>query len=442
MHIVIIGNGIAGITAARYIRKLTNWEITVIGDETEHFYSRTALMYIYMGHLTYEHTKPYEDWFWEKNSIGLVFDRVETIDVEQKQLRLREHEPILYDRLLIATGSQNRKLDVPGVDLQGVQGLYGIPDLQQMDEQTKGIERAVVIGGGLIGIEMAEMLRSRNIPVTFLVREESYFRTVFREEEARLVTQEVLHHGINLRLEEEVAEIRGDEQGRVKSVRTQSGEEIPCQWVGISIGVEPNVALAREAGLEVHRGILADEHLQTSKPDIFAAGDCVELRHPPQGWKAISPIWYSGGIQGEIAAANICDRKLPYDPGIYFNSAKFMSVEWQVYGQVGHELLEDEAELYWQHPHRPQSLRITCEKESGAVRGFNALGIRLRQLVCEEWIRDRRDIRYVVEHLEDAFFDPEFYRKWYKDVRKHFNQKFPDQPLQERKKVLWWRREG
>ena len=169
-NIVIIGNGIAGITAARHIRKGSQSRITVISSETEHFFSRTALMYIYMGHMRYEHTKPYEDWFWKKNHIELVKDHVVRVSTPDKSLMLASGNTVHYDILIIATGSRSNKFGWPGQDLKGVQGLYSFQDLEAMESGTKNIHRAVVVGGGLIGIEMVEMLLSRKIEVTFLIR--------------------------------------------------------------------------------------------------------------------------------------------------------------------------------------------------------------------------------------------------------------------------------
>ena len=158
--IVIIGNGIAGITAARHIRKLSDNEITVISGETDHFFSRTALMYIYMGHMKYENTKPYEDWFWDKNRINLKKAWVKSIDFDQKEIALDGEGNMAYDKLILATGSQSNKFGWPGQDLDGVQGLYSYQDLELMEANTKDVHQAVILGGGLIGVEMAEMLHS------------------------------------------------------------------------------------------------------------------------------------------------------------------------------------------------------------------------------------------------------------------------------------------
>ena len=152
--IVIIGNGIAGVTAARHIRKRSDHQITIISSETKHFYSRTALMYIYMGHMKFENTKPYEDFFWKKNRINLVFDHVEKVVPSSNRLQLKSGATIPYDILIIASGSKSNKFGWPGQDLKGVQSPYGYPDLELMEENTKGINHAVMVGGGLIGIEM------------------------------------------------------------------------------------------------------------------------------------------------------------------------------------------------------------------------------------------------------------------------------------------------
>ena len=166
--VIIIGNGIAGITCARHIRKLSDFDITVISSESKYFYSRTALMYIYMGHMKQEHTQPYEDFFWEKNRISLLQSHVQLISPPQNHILLTDGTILNYDFLVIATGSKSNKFGWPGQDLEGVQGLYNLQDLQSMEQHTKDIKHAVVVGGGLIGIETVEMLLSRKIAVTFL----------------------------------------------------------------------------------------------------------------------------------------------------------------------------------------------------------------------------------------------------------------------------------
>ena len=156
MHIAIIGNGISGITAARYIRKLSEHKITVISSESDHFFSRTALMYIYMGHMRFEDTKPYEDWFWEKNRINLKKGFVKKVNHQDNEILFTKGEKMKYDKLILATGSASNKFGWPGQDLEAVHGMYSLQDLEAMEKYSEGLKCAVIVGGGLIGIEMAE----------------------------------------------------------------------------------------------------------------------------------------------------------------------------------------------------------------------------------------------------------------------------------------------
>jgi NAD(P)H-nitrite reductase large subunit len=377
--IVIIGNGISGITCARNIRKQSNFDITVISSETEHFYSRTALMYIYMGHMKYEHTKPYEDWFWQKNRITLVKDNVTTIDIQSKRLLLHAGSPIHYDKLVIATGSVSNKPNFPGIELNGVQSLYGMPDIELMNENTHGIKRGVIVGGGLIGIEMAEMLLSRNIHVTFLVRENFYWDNILPKEEATLVSNHIKEHHVDLRTATELKEIKGE--GKVKSIITNKGEEIACEFVGVTVGVSPNTSLLKNTEIETDKGVLVNEYFETNIPDVYAIGDCVQHRNPPAGRKAIEQIWYTGKIHGETLAQTLCGKRTDYNPGPFFNSAKFFDIEYQTYGTVNAQPAEDETAFYWEHAGGKICFRAVYNKDDETIIGFNVLGMRLRHAV-------------------------------------------------------------
>jgi len=133
-HIVIIGNGISGVTVARHIRKLSDKRITIISSETEYFFSRTALMYVYMGHMKFEHTQPYEPWFWKKNRIELKQAYVEKVDTNNSNLILKGGETFSYDKLILATGSKPNKFGWPGQDLEGVMGMYHKQDLENLEK--------------------------------------------------------------------------------------------------------------------------------------------------------------------------------------------------------------------------------------------------------------------------------------------------------------------
>jgi NAD(P)H-nitrite reductase large subunit len=407
-NIVIIGNGISGITCARHIRKLSNHRITVISSESEHFFSRTALMYVYMGHMKFEHTKPYEDFFWEKNKIEIVKKFVKQVDTKNKLLLFSDGSSISYDILVLATGSKPNKLGWAGQDLKGVQGLYSLQDLEQMEVNSRNVSSAVIVGGGLIGIEMAEMLRSRQIGVTFLVRDKNFWDSILPLEEAKMINRHIQEHHVDLRLEVELKEIKGDSSGRVSSIVTNKGEEIPCQFVGLTVGVSPNIDFLTDSGIEIDRGILINAYFETNVPGIYAIGDCAQFNQPLKGRKSIEQVWYTGRMHGETLAKTICDERTAYSPGHWFNSAKFFDIEYQTYGLVSSKLSENELTFYWEHSNGKINFRLVYDKNDGHIIGFNAFGFRLRHEVCDKWLSERRSIDYIIERLAEANFDPEF----------------------------------
>ncbi|MEM1177211.1 MAG: FAD-dependent oxidoreductase [Acidobacteriota bacterium] len=434
-QIVILGNGVAGITAARHLRKRCDDEILVISGESDHFFSRTALMYIYMGHMAYENTKPYEDHFWKENRIRLLRTWIQAIDTAQRQLLDADGRQIPYDVLILATGSKPNKFGWPGQDLDGVQGLYSLQDLENMERYTRGIERGVVVGGGLIGIEMSEMMHSRDIPVSFLVREKSWMERVFPAEESEMINQEIRDNGIDLRLGTELDRIEGDEHGRAKAAVTKDGSTIPCQFLGLTVGVSPNIEFVRSSGVECDRGILVDDSLETSVPGVYAIGDCAQIRDPLPGRRPVEPLWYTGRMMGETVARVLTGEDLSYDPGTWFNSAKFFDLEWQVYGKVPSQPDEGEGTLVWKDPGGKKLIRLNyLDEGERPVIGYQVMGIRYRHDVCQEWLDARKPLRYVLENLGVVNFDPEFYRQHEADLVEVYNRQFPGESLKLKRK--------
>jgi len=427
--IVIIGNGISGITAARHIRKRSNHHILVISSETNHFFARTALMYIYMGHMKYEHTKPYEDGFWKKNKIDLLKDHVEQVDTDSKSVHLKSGDKINYGMLIIASGSVSNKFGWPGQDLKGVQGLYSYPDLQTMEIYSTETKRAVIVGGGLIGIEMAEMFLSRNIEVTLLVREKEFWNNVLPLQEAELISKHIRSHHVDLKLETELKEIIGDANGRAKGIVTDKGETIECQFVGLTVGVSPNIQFLKGSKIETKRGILVNEFLETNIVDVYALGDCVERKYELPGRRNIEQVWYTGRMMGEIAAQTICGEKTKYEPGPWFNSAKFFDIEYQTYGNVGNELKPNEEEFYWEHSSGTKAMHFVWDKPSKQFIGINTFGIRLRHECFDKWLREKKSIDFVMAKLAEANFDPEFFTRHEFEIIEQFKMKIGNRQI-------------
>ncbi len=424
-HIVIIGNGISGVTLARHIRKNSEKKITIISSESEYFFSRTALMYVYMGHMTFENTQPYETGFWKKNKINLVKGFVEHVDTTNKQLQLKEGSAISYDILVLATGSKPNKYGWPGQDLKGVMGMYHKQDLDTLEQYAPNnqvCKRAVIVGGGLIGIEMAEMLRSRDIAVTFLVRESSFWNGVLPAGESEMINNHIKEHHIDLRLGASLKEIKSDENGRVKSVILEgTEEEILCNVVGLTAGVSPNIDFLKKSGIELGRGVKVNRLLQTNIKDVYAIGDCAEQHEAIGDRRAIEAVWYTGRMMGETLAQTICGNPTEYKPGHWFNSAKFLDIEYQTYGWVWAKPKENEARFYWEHASGKKCIHFSYDKNTRDFIGINTFGIRMRHEFFDAVLTKKQSIEHVLTHLADANFDPEFYKLHEPEIITQFN---------------------
>lgn len=419
-HIVIIGNGISGITAAKYIRKLSDKQITVISSEADYFFSRTALMYVYMGHMKFEQTQPYEKTFWNENNIFIEKDYVVSVNPLNEIIYLKSGIPVTYDKLIIATGSKSNKFGWPGQDLHGVTGLYNKQDLEYIEENTANCKHAVVVGGGLIGIELAEMLLSRNIAVTFLVREKSFWDIVLPPGESEMINRHIIEHGIDLKLGTGLKEIIADENGRARAVVTDKNETIDCQFVGLTAGVSPNIDFLKGSGIEIGRGVKVNRYLQTNFENIYAIGDCAEQHEAIGNRRPIEAVWYTGRMMGETVAQTICGNPTQYNPGNWFNSAKFLDIEYQTYGWVFAEPKDNEEHFYWEHKDGKICVRFVYNKTSREFTGINTFGIRMRHDFFDKVLTEKRSIDYVMGNLAAANFDPEFFTKYEAEINAAF----------------------
>jgi NADPH-dependent 2,4-dienoyl-CoA reductase/sulfur reductase-like enzyme len=344
-----------------------------------------------------------------------------------------------YDNLILATGSSPNKFGWPGQDLKGVTGMVSLQDLETIETYTKNIRRGVVVGGGLIGIELAEMLRSRNIDVTFLIREPYFWSGVLPQQEGEMISSHIKEHHVDLRVNTELKQINGDESGRVTSITTSEGEEIKCEFVGLTVGVHANIGLAEGTGIETNRGFLVNEYLETSVPGIYAIGDCAELREHVPGRRAIEQVWYVGRMMGEVVAQTIAGTQTVYRPGPWFNSAKFFDIEYQTYGNVCSNLPEEEQAFFWKAENKDIAVHITFKKDDHRFTGINTFGIRMRHRHFDKWLSEEVNVSAVLENLEEANFDPEFFRDYSKEIRMSFAKQYPEISLQvkpRRKKIL------
>lgn len=414
MHYVVIGNGVAGIEAALTIRRRYSPKearITVISKETDYFFSRTALMYAYMDLMKRKELEPHERSMYEKQSIDLIRAAVVDLDEEAQSIQLDDGRTLTFDRLLLAVGARARMLNWEGVKdvKEGLVHLVSMQDLDECERLTPSTKKAVVVGGGLIGIELVECLRFHGVDVTFLVREPFFWPAALAEPEGEMITEHIREHGVDIRHNEELDRVMVDSSGRVSGIRTSLDEEIPCQMLGICIGVQAQTDWLKNAtsAPEVQRGIVVDASFRTSRKNVWAAGDCVEM-HRDGHQPLIETIWYSARLHGELAARSMMGDEIEYRPPLFYNSSKFFEIEYTTVGQAT-DPPEGAKSLFRKHPTKKISQRIVY-RDDGVVIGFNMLGSRWNHTVLERWVQERRTVDFVREHLREAQFDVEFGR--------------------------------
>ena len=431
MRYAIVGNGVAGITAALELRKREpRAEINVISGESDYFFSRTALMYSFMDRMTRRDLEPFERGVFDAQRIGRVRGWVTDLDAQSRTLALSDGRKLAWDRLLLTSGSSPRRPQWLGLDQvrSGLVNFVSMQDLEACEGAAQRGGKAVVVGGGLIGIELVECLRWAGMQVTFLIREPWYWPVALSQAESAMVLEHMRHHGINVVIGEAVTRVETDLQGAVTAVATEQGTRYECCALGVSIGVQPAVDWLRKVSTapRVGRGIVVDPGFRTSLDGVFAAGDCAELELPGCA-PLVEQIWYSAKRQGRLAAHSMLGEPVHYIPPIFFNSSKFFEIEFTTVGRFANESLTAELPapnaqhvFYFRYPDKDASVRIA--EQGGAVQAFNMLGSRWDHNKFEQWIEERRSLDAVMDRLHQAQFDVEFGRLDLAPARAAFHQ--------------------
>ncbi|MCH8087692.1 MAG: FAD-dependent oxidoreductase [Chloroflexi bacterium] len=321
---VIVGANLAGGSAAETLRREGfDGLIHLIGLEPDRPYDRPPLSKEYLrGEKEREKLffKPPE--FYDEQEIGLRLGTGATrLDPAGQTVELDTGETLKYDKLLLATGGRIRKLNVPGTDLEEVYYLRTIGNSQRLAESINRSRKAVVVGAGFIGSEVAASLRMKGLDVTLLEIEPVPLRHVLGDELGEIYAGIHRGHDVDLRLSEGIAEIQGHR--RAERVITSSGASIDCDLVVIGVGVAPQTRLVDGTGIEVDNGILVDEYCRTSLPNIFAAGDVANWWHPGLGQRLRVEHWDNALNQGAAAARSMLGRQESYAPLLYFWSDQY-----------------------------------------------------------------------------------------------------------------------
>ncbi|MGH8823867.1 MAG: NAD(P)/FAD-dependent oxidoreductase [Jiangellaceae bacterium] len=335
---VIVGASLAGAKTAEALRdRGHDGPIVLVGDETERPYERPPLSKDYLtGKADRDTVYVHQPSWYDEHDVELrLGTTVTAVDPGSHRVVLDDGEPLDYAKLLIATGSTPRPLPVPGADLDGVLYLRRLADSDRIRQTLHEGTRLVVVGAGWIGLETAAAARAAGAEVTVLERSELPLLRVLGPEMAQVFADLHRDHDVDLRPGVAVAEITGHD-GRVGAVVLKDGARLPADAVIAGVGITPVTELAEAAGLDVDNGILVDEHLRTSDPDIYAAGDVANAFHPRLGRRLRVEHWANALHQPAVAAAGMLGDRATYDRTPYFYTDQYdLGMEYTGYAEPG-----------------------------------------------------------------------------------------------------------
>ena len=332
---LIVGNGITGVTAAEILRNENSAaEITVIADDPFPVYYRPALKDYLAGRVHTENLWARPTSFYQDQNIRFVAGRVMSIQAGQHTVKLHNGQQVGYGCLLLANGARASRLTCPGVELSGVTTLRTIGDYQEVLGRLHSVHRIVVSGSGTLALETIETLRHRGYQIVHLVRHRTLWAEVLDATASDLVLQQERRDGIEVRLEEEIAEITG-KQGQVTGIVTTHGTRIACDMVIVAIGVEPIIDFIQSSGIPCGRGVKVDRAMRTSAPDIYAAGDVLETTDSVTGRTRVIGQWYPAVQQARAAAYSmlyLLDTNRLFRPSTFYNATFLYGLDFASVG--------------------------------------------------------------------------------------------------------------
>jgi NADPH-dependent 2,4-dienoyl-CoA reductase/sulfur reductase-like enzyme len=404
---VVLGNGIAGVTAAETLRAEDALaDIAVIADNPLPVYNRPALKDFLAGRASEDTLWMRPKSFYQDHQIRFYMERVVGVQVGQHCIQLHSGRQVGYHRLLLATGARARRLSCPGANLVGVTTLRTVADYQRVLNYLGYVRRVVVTGSGPLALETVEILHHRGYQVTHLLRHHTLWSGVLDKTASDLVLMQERHDGVDVHLEEEIAEIVG-RNGQVSGVVTTRGEHIPCEMVIVAIGSEPVLDYINESGIAYGRGVKVDGLMRTNAPDIYAAGDVAEITNAITGHTRIIGQWYPAIQQGRAAAYSMLDMldtsHLPHPvtgSGAYVNAITTMFLYGFDFATVGHTTMPKEGKGYQEiivGP-KPYVYRKALLKDGVAV-GMFSLGERKDALAFKRAIDHGVNLVPIASHL-------------------------------------------
>ena len=397
---LIIGNGIAGVTAAEILRRENSAaDITVIADDPFPVYYRPALKDYLAGRVHEDKLLARPNSFYQDHHIRFLSDRVVGIQAGQHTVQVQSGRNITYGRLLLANGARASRLTCPGTDLAGITTLRTVADYQTVVNQLGTSQRMIVSGSGTLALETIETLRHRGYQVIHLIRRRTLWSEVLDTTASDLVLQQERRDGVDVRLEEEIAEVIG-KNGKVSGVITTSGAHIACDIVIVAIGVEPIIEFIKRSGIPCGHGVQVDNTMRTNAPDIYAAGDILETTDAITKRTRVLGQWYPAIQQARVAAYSMLDL---LDPSFQLQSSTFYNATF-LYGldfaSAGMTQLPNDGKGYQQiiGDPLPRSYRKVILKDGIAV-GMLSLGDRKDALAYKRAIDHKVNLSPISSQL-------------------------------------------
>ncbi|GMX61905.1 NADPH-nitrite reductase [Paenibacillus elgii] len=382
--LVLVGNGMAGVNVIEHLLKLApgSYEITIFGSEPHPNYNRILLSYVLAGDSSVQDIVIHPwDWYRENGITLYTGHTVTGIDTQARTVTSDQGVTVAYDKLILATGSNPFMLPLPGADKEGVMAYRTIRDCEMMIDAARKYKKAVVIGGGLLGLEAARGFLNLGMKVDVVHIGDTLMERQLDRTASKLLQEALEAQGMNFLLEKQSAEIIGD--SRVTGLKFKDGSVAEADLVVMAVGIRPNVELAKSIGLEVNPGIVVNDYMQTSMPDVYAVGECAMHRGVVYG--LVAPLYEQGAVLAKHLAAV---ETAPYEGSIVYTKLKVSGVDVFSGGQFLESAGCKTIRVHDEYSGVYKKVVIRDNKMIGAVLfGDTSDGTRLMQM-----IRDGSDI--------------------------------------------------
>ena len=408
----IIGDGATGTTAAFYLRRADpEGRIALYSDESTPAYYRAALTNYLMGELRPEQLFAVPPNFYSDFRVERFLTRVTGIDAAGRHLRLSDGQQHPYDKLLIASGARARNPGFPGADLGGVMTMRTMQDARFiMDEVQSGrLKRAVIVGGGILGLELVAGLRAREVEAIYVIRDDRLMPTLLDRTASDLVLSRCRHFGVDVRAQDEIAAAQPGKDGYFRTAAlSNSGDQVEGDLMVVAIGVDPNVEFLTGSGINVNRGIPVDERMRTNIEGVFAGGDVVEVQDARVNRMITLGLWEPSRHHGRIAGINMTGGSAVWKLPVPYNATRLYDLDLAAIGE-SLEQPDDEIEVEF-----PQTGRTIVYKKlvfrgnrlvGALLLGHRSERVRERGSRYRQLIAAGTDVSRVRRSLLDPLFD-------------------------------------